>query len=239
MKTGRKDYSAAGIVGILALSWGLTHSASAQSPFDPVTDDPRLPRLLLIGDSISIGYTLPVRRLLEGKANVHRIPVNGAYSANGLAHIREWLGDARWDVIHFNWGIWDTHLLTEDGTLLTDKDEAEGTRKGTIRTTVDQYQKNLNELVDIMQSTGARLIWASSTPLTRRVGSRLKDIDRYNAAAAEVMRARGIPINDLNAFVAPHLRAWQGEDGCHFTPEGSERLGTQVAKVIMDYLGPD
>jgi hypothetical protein len=88
MTTGRKDYLVAAIVVILALSWGLTYSAFGHSPFDPVTDDPRLPRVLLIGDSISIGYTLPVRRLLEGKANVHRIPVNGAYSANGLAHIR-------------------------------------------------------------------------------------------------------------------------------------------------------
>src|SRR5512137_2492523 len=40
--------------------------------FAPVSDDPKLPRVLLIGDSISIGYTLPVRKLLAGKANVHR-----------------------------------------------------------------------------------------------------------------------------------------------------------------------
>ncbi|HXK60241.1 MAG TPA: SGNH/GDSL hydrolase family protein [Acidobacteriota bacterium] len=136
-------------------------------------------------------------------------------------------------MIHFNWGIWDTHLLTEDGTLLTDEDEAQGIKKGTIRTTLDQYKKNLNELVDIMQATGARLIWASSTPLTRRVGPRLEDINRYNAAAAEVMRARGIQINDLNAFVAPHVKKWQSEDGCHFTREGYEHLATQVAKAIM------
>ena len=45
--------------------------------FAPVTDDPKLPRVLLIGDSISIGYTIPVRKLLEGKANVHRIWENG------------------------------------------------------------------------------------------------------------------------------------------------------------------
>jgi hypothetical protein len=39
---------------------------------DPINDDPALPRVLLIGDSISMGYTLPVRTALKGKANVHR-----------------------------------------------------------------------------------------------------------------------------------------------------------------------
>lgn len=43
----------------------------------PITDTPGLPRVLLIGDSISMGYTLPVRDLLKGRANVHRIPENG------------------------------------------------------------------------------------------------------------------------------------------------------------------
>ena len=44
--------------------------------FEPVKDDPTLPRILLIGDSISIGYTPATRKLLAGKANVHRIPEN-------------------------------------------------------------------------------------------------------------------------------------------------------------------
>ena len=34
----------------------------------PITDEPGLPRVLLIGDSISMGYTLSVRELLKSKA---------------------------------------------------------------------------------------------------------------------------------------------------------------------------
>ena len=41
-----------------------------------VKDDPTLPRVLLIGDSISIGYTVPTREKLKGKANVHRPGTN-------------------------------------------------------------------------------------------------------------------------------------------------------------------
>jgi hypothetical protein len=66
-----------------------------------------LPRVLLIGDSISMGYTLDVRELLKGKANVHRIPTNGGPTTNGLKNIKAWLGDSKWDVIHFNWGLHD------------------------------------------------------------------------------------------------------------------------------------
>jgi hypothetical protein len=60
----------------------------------PVQDVSRPARVLLIGDSISIGYTLPTRKLLEGKANVHRIPANGGPTKNGVANIKKWLGRA-------------------------------------------------------------------------------------------------------------------------------------------------
>src|SRR5438552_10306989 len=81
--------------------------------FAAVKDDPALPRVLLIGDSISIGYTVPVRRLLKGQANVHRIPENGGPTSNGLKKIDSWLGDKKWDVIHFNWGLHDLRLDKE------------------------------------------------------------------------------------------------------------------------------
>ena len=76
-----------------------TYQATATNPaMQPVADDPRLPRVLLIGDSISIGYTVPVRDLLKGVANVHRIPENGGPTTRGLAKLDEWLGTNRWDV---------------------------------------------------------------------------------------------------------------------------------------------
>jgi hypothetical protein len=66
-------------------AFGQVNDFSPQSPaFSPVVDDPALPRVLLIRDSISIGYTVPVRKALAGKANVHRIPENGADTVNGL-----------------------------------------------------------------------------------------------------------------------------------------------------------
>ena len=79
--------------------------------FAPITDDPKLPRVLLIGDSISMGYTLPVRKMLAGTANVHRVPENAGDTARGLEKLDAWLGDKPWDVIHFNFGLHDLKRL--------------------------------------------------------------------------------------------------------------------------------
>ncbi|MGH9721085.1 MAG: SGNH/GDSL hydrolase family protein, partial [Bryobacteraceae bacterium] len=85
-------------------------SQAPQAPnpaFRQIEDAPGLPRVLLIGDSISIGYTETVRTELKGKANVHRIPTNGATTVNGLKNIDDWLGSKPWHVIHFNFGLHD------------------------------------------------------------------------------------------------------------------------------------
>ena len=82
------------VLSILVLTC-LTAVCSAQKkkgPMAPIEDVPGLPRVLLIGDSISIGYTLSVRAALKGVANVHRIPTNGGPTSKGLENIEAWLG---------------------------------------------------------------------------------------------------------------------------------------------------
>src|SRR5687768_404471 len=73
----------------------------------PINDQPGLPRVLLIGDSVSVCYTLATREELKGEANVHRIPENAGHTGKSLARIDGWLGNGKWDVIHFNWGLHD------------------------------------------------------------------------------------------------------------------------------------
>jgi len=71
-------------------------AAAAPNPaYAQVADVPGLPRVLILGDSISIGYTLLVRKQLEGRANVHRPAENCAETANGVKRVwlRQTLGD--------------------------------------------------------------------------------------------------------------------------------------------------
>jgi hypothetical protein len=187
--------------------------------FEPITDDPKLPRVLLIGDSISIGYTLPVRALLKGKANLHRIPENGGPTTRGLENLAKWLGDGKWDAIHFNWGL---HDLKRDET-------------DTHQVPIGQYEKNLKELVKRLKAMGARLIWASTTPVPEGVtGPRRSDGDvvAYNAVAKTIMDENKIAIDDLYAFALPRLSEIQRPANVHFTPEGSEALAKSVAASI-------
>ncbi|MFQ6098737.1 MAG: SGNH/GDSL hydrolase family protein, partial [Armatimonadota bacterium] len=182
-------------------------------------DDPALPRVLLIGDSISMGYTLPVRALLKGKANVHRIPENGGPTSRGVQRLSEWLGDKPWDVIHFNWGLHDIKMDEE----------------GKHHVPIDQYEQNLRKLVAQLKATGARLIWASTTPVPDAKVSPPRsndDVLAYNAVATKIMDENGIAIDDLYAVALPRLAELQRPANVHFTPHGSEVLAKQVAASI-------
>lgn len=198
----------------------------------PQPDKGPLPRVLILGDSISIGYTASVRKHLKGKAEVVRPGENCQHTAFGLKHIKTWIGDGKWDVIHFNWGIWDTHMLDAQNRLV--RDEAPGDLH--MRHTPKQYRENLTQLVEIMEKTGAKLIWASTTPIMSRKGPRFDDIKNLNAVAEEIMKERKIAINDLYAHVLPNVKEWQSADQVHFTAQGSDQLGKQVSKRILEVL---
>ena len=188
-----------------------TPEAPDNPAFAPVQEDPRLPRVLLIGDSISIGYTVPARELLKGKANLLRIPVNGGPTARGLEMLDAWIGDQKWDVIHFNWGLHDLKRM-KDGKL----DIA-----GDWQVAPETYRNNLDALVRKLKGTGARLIWASTTPVPEGAGGRIPgDEVKANTIAAEVMKEHGVEVNDLYAYVLPHLAEYQQPRNVHFTDEG-------------------
>ncbi len=185
----------------------------------PIEDQAGLPRVLLIGDSISIGYSLPVRELLKGKANVHRIPANGGPTSRTLTSIDKWLGDKKWDVIHFNWGIHDLKIMESGKRQVEPAD----------------YEKNLRTLVAKFKATGAKLIWATTTPIPdgelspqRKFGQ----VSEYNAIAKKVMSENGVAIDDLNAAVTPRIAELQNPKDVHYKPEGYAVLARQVASSI-------
>ena len=189
------------------------------------------PRVLIIGDSISIGYTEQVRKNLADIADVSRPNDNCQHTAYGLAHIDAWLGQEKWDVIHFNWGIWDTHMVDDQGQIVRDDAKAEG--KVHMRHTPEQYRENLTALVKKMKATGAKLVWASTTPIMSRTGKRFEDIANLNKVALEVMRGNDVAIiDDLYEFVLPHAGEWQAGDRVHFADKGNQALGQHVSERI-------
>ncbi len=202
----------------------------ANPVYRPIEDVPGLPRALLIGDSISIGYTLPTRKLLDGKVNVHRPPTNCGPTTHGLQNLDAWLGGKKWDVIHFNWGLHDLKYIDGKGRRVPPGE-------GKIQVPIDQYEKNMGKLVKRLKETDAKLVWASTTPVPEGASGRIKgDSARYNAVAKKVMDSRGVPTNDLYGFALPRLGDIQRPRDVHFTKEGSEALAKQVAASILKAL---
>jgi acyl-CoA thioesterase-1 len=207
--------------------------------FEP---DPALPNVLLLGDSISIGYTLPVRELLRAKANVFR-PVNADGTAEncsdtgkGLQELDRWLAARpKWDAIHFNWGLHDLkHMKPGEPKPTTSSDPNDPPLRK-----LEDYRANLEKIVTRLERTGARLIFATTTPVPEGVTNpfrRPDDPPRYNAAAVEVMKANRLRVNDLFALVQSHLAESQLPRNVHFTERGSIVLAEQVATVIREEL---
>ncbi len=182
-------------------------------------NDPTLPRVLLIGDSISCGYSPVVSALLQGKVHVDRLGTSR--SINDPVLLKEtamMLEEYPYVAIHFNNGLHGFHL---DGPA---------------------YAAGWREYVGLLEHLrgGARLIWASSTPITRPDDVTTLDADNEkvvarNALAAEIMQEHSIPTNDLYQCVIgrPDLRS---PDGYHYNSAGYDALGQAVADALRKLI---
>ncbi len=219
------------------------------------TDGRNLPHVLLIGDSVSMGYTPFVQELLQNEAVVIR-PMTGQKEAEncqgtnkGLLHIERWLGlgKGRWDAIHFNFGLHDLKRVHP----------VSGANSSNPRyprqSNPDRYAAQLEAIVLALKATGAALIFATTTPVPTVGVARgsldaskqavvkpyrdARDPPLYNDIARKIMRRHGVSINDLFAFAKPRLKEMQRPADVHFTRDGSRQLAEVVARHIRWAIG--
>lgn len=198
-----------------------------------------LPKVLIIGDSISIGYTPFVKDLLKFQADVYRPmlengnPENCAGTTKGIANIDRWIGDTKWDVIHFNFGLHDIkHVDPKTGENSSNPQDPQ-------QADLKQYKKNLKVIVKKLKATGAKLIFATTTPYPDTVSGPLREPGmpkKYNKVAIKIMNKNKIHINNLYAFMLPRMKELQRPNNVHFTPEGSEALAEKVVDRIKEVL---
>ena len=220
--------------GLLTMATcGFLHAQQSNPAYAQVEDQPGLPRVLLLGDSISIGYTVAVRNELKGIANVHRPPENCSSTRTGLQKIEKWLGEKPWDVIHFNFGLHDLKYVAGDSADLVPVTTANAHRQVPL----EEYEKNLETIVQKLKQTGAKLIWCNTTPVPDGARGRVPaDVAVYNAAALKVMQKNQIEIDNLYDFALPKLGDIQRSRDVHYTPDGSKILASQVASSIKAKL---
>ncbi len=213
---------------LLFAAAGVLHATSDpfSKPFDNPVDKLGLPRVLIIGDSISIGYTPRVRKILNGRANVHRPKTNCKWSAFGDQKINEWIGNEKWDLIHFNFGLWDWYGWSQE-----------------IKATPRSYSKSLDNIVQNLKKSGAKLVFAMTTPPCigpeKNAGIKISKAraKQFNQAALRVMKKHGVMVNDLYALIENEQKRYQlGENDVHYNESGRDLLAAQVATFIKKQL---
>ncbi|MHC4744765.1 MAG: GDSL-type esterase/lipase family protein, partial [Planctomycetota bacterium] len=216
--------------GAMLMAREIYEALTGESAAERLTKQRRRANVLIIGDSISIGYFPPTRELLRDRAVVVHNPGNAAHTANGLEKLDAWLGQTKWDVIHFNHGLHDLKYVDENRRNVP-------VEKGSQQIPIDQYEKNLDEMCRRLKRTGAELIFANTTPVPDGTGIRVKgDAKKFNVVAERVMKKHGITVNDLYSFSMARLSKIQRPHNVHFYPLGSYLLGEQVAEAIVEKL---
>jgi acyl-CoA thioesterase-1 len=203
---------------ILVLFFGAA-AVSAQGPGGaPVSG---LPKVLLVGDSISGGYEKPLRQLLAGKAEIDRISNSGGPTTSGLEHLAEFSA-GKWAVVVFNYGLHDMKLDT-----------------GAHQVEIAQYEANLKTIADALRKSGAKLVWATTTPVpTGKLSPKRERADPalYNAAAARALQGKVDAVCDLYAAMLPREDELQHKENVHYKVEGYAFLAEQVAAAVKPLL---
>jgi hypothetical protein len=180
-------------------------------------------KVMLIGDSIRLGYQPKVTGLLGDAATVTGPADNCRFSSYTLFQLAAWAPDSDYDVIQWNNGQWDTCYMLD----------------GKIHTPLDQYLQLQQRIASILMKKTRRLIFATTTPVwpeqfttAKNNPRRNEDINAYNQAAANLLGKSGIEINDLNSPIAAEIKRYISADMVHLTDEGYTLCAERIAALI-------
>lgn len=191
-------------------------------------------KVLIIGDSISIGYTPFVKKSLSCKADVFHNKGNAQHTGTGKEMLEEWLGDTKWDIIAFNWGLWDLCYRHPESKVQGNRDKI----NGTVTFTVEQYAVNMDTIVTRLKGTGAKLLFITTTVIPSNEAGRFEgDEIKYNNAALAIMEKHGIPVHNLHQYsIDIHKKHMLREGDVHYTSEGYKALSESVIEAIRGLL---
>ncbi|MFI3267120.1 MAG: SGNH/GDSL hydrolase family protein [Rikenellaceae bacterium] len=192
--------------------------------FDFVEAKSELSNVLIIGNSISIGYTPFVREILTDVSNVYRVPNNAGSTKFGLENIKFWLGNIDWDVIHVNFGLHDLKYT------ITQKNQDVPPAK---------YEENLRKLLQyLLDNTNAKIVWAMTSFVPSEVSPRrdMGDDKLYNDIAYKVLKDFPEIIIDDQYTLTKNNPDNQTPHNVHFSPAGYKQQADQAVTKIKEAL---
>ena len=124
-----------------------------------------LPRVLILGDQIYQQVASDLKKELRDKVEIHYPRNEPGFvwnSSSALVMLDQYLGDEKWDLIHFNCGLGDLiHRMPKINSFRVMPRHAGGIRT----TSAKNYKNNLNLLVQKLKATGAKIFWGHTTPI--------------------------------------------------------------------------
>lgn len=171
------------------------------------------PSVLVVGDSISIGYTDHLRDTLTAY-DVQHNPCNAMNTVNTRRRVSGWLSArSHWDAVVWNNGLWDI----ADWSAVSDS----------------AYEANLTTIARELKARSAVVLFALTTEVPPGTeGRRNADVITKNAIARTVMRAEGIPVVDLYSVSTTLVGQHPGPGDVHYTALGSDVLGDEVLRAL-------
>jgi len=185
-----------------------------------------LPKVLIVGDSISLGYTSVLRSALQGKFSVTHAcgEISGGRCNNGRSDIilnkmKNYYAHGDVDVTTFNIGIHDMSVAPK----AANSDLPCSAKPRMVPPT--EYSQNLDTIFDFLAKHSRLVIWIDTTTLPARMCA-AESLDQYNKIAEEIARKHN--------FYVLHVDS-TGHDkvGIHFTSQGYNNLGTQISRCIL------
>lgn len=179
-------------------------------------------RVMLVGDSIRMNYCPVVYMKLSGLCEVVYPEDNCRFAKYTLCEFGHWVAKyGNPDIIHWNNGLWDVFRYDGEHVL----------------TPLDRYLEDMKRVYARMKETGARIIFATTTPTTPYdVDRRQEDIVEYNREITRWLEEKGVEINDLYSFVKPHIFEYISDDHVHLNKYGVHEVGNRVVEVIKKHL---
>lgn len=188
-------------------------------------------KILLIGDSIRLGYDKYVKMAFEDVAEVYYPEENSRFVMYVFRRLHEWKSELKCgddiDVVHWNAGLWDD-LILRDGKHLTPIE------------IYKEYVDRTCRMIKILFPK-AKMIFATSTPVQEElfgIEKRFnKDTEEYNRVAVEVVKEYGGEVNDLYSLAKAAPVDYHSDLTHYYTKEGTRLLTNQVVKCLEDALG--
>ena len=191
-------------------------------------------KIILLGDSIRMGYDKYVKDALAGVAEVYYPDDNCRFAQYLLRHMHQWKNEGRWpsdaDIVHWNAGLWDIVELYGEEPLTIEEQYAEMVKR------IDRQIKRLFPRARVVFATTTSVVESGFRPEFKRQNSY---IERYNKIAVDALAESDCKINDLYSFSCA-LPDVCRSDATHFnTPEGRKALGDKVLSVLCAELEID